>query len=117
MKKVRLYEARNKKGYSQEYMAQQLSMDTASYHRREKGMTKISSREWLKLAQILELPMEEIQDRESPILVTSTDISGNKDVVFTIPREFIDNRTRYIKLLEDKILTLENQLFELKENS
>lgn len=117
MRKIRLPEARRRKGFSQEYVAKKLNMDTACYNRRERGLTKISSTEWQKLSEILEISVEEIKDVESPIMVTSLDEHGTEVQLFSIPKEFVDNRTRYIRLLEDRVLDLENQIFELKSKN
>ena len=43
--KHRLIEARNRTGYSQEYMSNVLGMDISSYSRRENGQVKISGKE------------------------------------------------------------------------
>ena len=96
-------------------MAQQLSMDTSCYNRREKGLTRISTNEWLKLSKILEQNVDDIKDFDPPVLITEINDEQIEITSFKIPKEFIDNRTRYIKLLEDKVLDLENQVFELKQ--
>lgn len=55
MKKCKLFEARNARGYSQECMAAFLEIDVSNYCRKENGKIKIFYKEWQKLAEILEM--------------------------------------------------------------
>ena len=45
MEKIKLTEARKRKGFSQSHIAEQLCMDVSNYNRREKGQAKITAKE------------------------------------------------------------------------
>jgi transcriptional regulator with XRE-family HTH domain len=64
MIKQKLIDARKNKSFSQQKMADALSMTVANYNRRENGSTKISTENWQKLADILETPLEKIYEAE-----------------------------------------------------
>ena len=80
--KYRLIEARNRTGYSQEYMSNVLVMDISSYSRRENGQVKISGKEWQKMSDILEVPLEDIyESEESMIMIFNDNSTGNGNIV------------------------------------
>jgi len=56
MKKNKLIEMRELKGFSQPEIAEKLNMDVSSYCRRENGKTKITIKQWEKLANIFNVP-------------------------------------------------------------
>ena len=115
--KYRLIETRKKMGYSQEYMSNVLGMDISSYSRRENGQTKISSREWQKLAGILETPLEDIYESEDSMILIFNDNSsgygngyGNTVTNYTLPQSVLDSQKKYIEKLEEEILSLKEQI-------
>ena len=80
--KHRLIEARKRTGYSQENMSSELGMDVSSYSRRENGQVKISNKEWQKISDILEVPLEDIYEaEESMIMIFNDNSTGNGNIV------------------------------------
>jgi len=60
MEKGKLIRRRKESNISQGAIAEKLCMDVSCYNRREKGQIKISMHEWNKLAEILNVPVDEI---------------------------------------------------------
>jgi len=119
MIKQRLIETRKKKGFSQEYMSTVLSMDVSCYNRREKGQIKISNQEWQKLAEVLEIPLEDIYESdESLIFVFNDNSSGNGNIVtnYTIPQSILDSQKKYIEKLEEEVRCLKEETRLLKDS-
>ena len=61
MIQTKLKNLRKLKGFSQVQMAKALSTDTSNYSRKERGEVRIHDEEWEKLANALEVPLEEIK--------------------------------------------------------
>jgi transcriptional regulator with XRE-family HTH domain len=63
---------------TQEEFAYLLEMETSNYNRRENGVTKISNREWDKMAKLLTCKLEEIYEPEDGVYVINNEnASGN----------------------------------------
>lgn len=60
----KLRSLRKQKGINQEDMAKILSTDTSSYSRKENGKSKIHDEEWVKLAKVLDVSVDEIKEEE-----------------------------------------------------
>jgi DNA-binding XRE family transcriptional regulator len=124
MKKNKLIEARNKKGYTQDYMAATLSMDISSYSRKEQGKIKIANHEWKQLSEILETPVEDIYESdESMMFVFNDHATGNGNIVtnYTIPQSMWESQKKYIEKMEEenqnlkeKIRLIEEDIFKMK---
>ena len=115
MEKTKLFEARNKKGFSQQYVAKHLCMDVSNYNKREKGKAKISLNEWEKLAKILEVPVEEIYESEESTFIICKDqsvgvVNHGTNNVYTIPASFLENQQKYITKLEEENAQLKERL-------
>ena len=67
-KKNKLIEARKNKDYSQECMADFLKISTSSYCRKENGILKIANYEWKKLAEYLEVSIEDIYEADENMI-------------------------------------------------
>jgi len=106
MEKLKLIETRKKRGFSQEQMAFALNMDTSCYNRREKGQIKISSEHWQKIADVLDVPVEEIyQADETQFFIcrdnASVHYQGTNNI-YSIPESILDTQQKYIKKLEEE---------------
>ena len=109
MEKIKLTEARKRKGFSQSLIAEQLCMDVSNYNRREKGQAKITAKEWQKLAEILEVPLEDIyESEESQIFIFNDQSSGNGNIVnnYNIPFSIWETQKKYIDKLEEELQQL-----------
>ena len=106
MEKVKLIETRKNKGYSQLYMAEKLSINESNYCRREKGQAKISSVEWEKLAQILDVSVEDIfETDENQFFICKDSATGNyqgTNNIYSVPESLLETQQKYIKKLEEE---------------
>ena len=56
----RIKKIRVEKGYSQEYMADMLSISQNAYHKLERGHTRINLKKFIDIATILEIEISEL---------------------------------------------------------
>lgn len=101
---------------SQEKMAKILSTDTSNYSRKERGETRIHDEEWQKIADALDVPVEDIKEEELSGIVHNdnssfNDHSGNYyNQHFNIPNSIVENLQDYILLLKKEIESLKEEL-------
>ena len=110
--KNRLIEARKRKEYSQEYVSSVLGMNTSCYSRRENGQIRISNKEWQKLSEILETPLDDIYESdESMTFFFNDNSSGNGNIVsnYSIPQSLWDVQKKYMEKLEEEIRHLKEE--------
>ncbi|WP_291119079.1 helix-turn-helix transcriptional regulator [Flavobacterium sp. UBA6135] len=116
MEKFKLIEVRKKKGISQQQIAEKLCIDVSNYNRREKGLAKIHSSEWVKLASILDVPIEDIFEVEETTFIICKDqsvgINQGTNNVYTIPEFILESQRKYIQKLEEENLSLKERLKE-----
>ncbi|WP_144283380.1 helix-turn-helix domain-containing protein [Chryseobacterium echinoideorum] len=115
---------RKQKGISQEKMAKILSTDTSNYSRKERGETKIYDDEWEKIAQALEVPVEELKESPKNLIKndnsTFNDNSGNYNQYYSYPNHLDDYITllkEQNQLLKEENSTLKNDLEIAKGNN
>lgn len=114
---------RKQRGLSQEKMAKILSTDPSNYSRKERGEIRIHDEEWQKIADALDVPVEDIKDDERPGIVhndnsTFNDNSGNYySQHFNIPNSILENLQDYISLLRKEIEHLKEENKALKSQS
>ncbi|WP_395078145.1 helix-turn-helix transcriptional regulator [Flavobacterium sp.] len=118
MEKTKLIQARTKRGFTQQQLAEALCVDVSNYNRREKGQIKISNTEWEKLSKILETPIEEIYEQEdSMVFICKDNATGNyqgNNHIYSIPEYFLDNQKKYIQKLEEENQNLKNEMEKLR---
>lgn len=118
MEKTKLIETRKRKNISQEKMADILCMDVSNYNRREKGTAKISLPEWQKIAETLEVPIEDIfENEESMVIIFNDNSMGTGYGVgvvnnYNIPLSLWESQKKYIEKLEAEIEDLKAKLAE-----
>ncbi|MCQ9638587.1 helix-turn-helix transcriptional regulator [Chryseobacterium sp. WG14] len=100
MIKDKLRIIRKQKGYTQQQVADFIATDVSNYSRKESGIVKIFEEEWVKIAKLFEVPVDEIYQTEIKI----KDINPSD-------RSKID----YIHFLESEIFLLRQKLEALKE--
>ena len=114
MEKIKLIEARKSKGLSQQQLAEKLCMDVSNYNRREKGQSKISSNEWEKIANLLEVSVEDIfESEEAMLFVCKDNATGNYqgyNHIYSIPEFLLESQRKYIAKLEEENAQLKEQL-------
>ena len=119
MEKVRLIKRRKESNISQAVIAEKLCMDVSNYNRREKGQTKISPQEWEKLANVLDVPVEEIYESEDNQFFISNNNSTvhyqGATNVYSVPEHLLETQRKYIAILENENSELKRKM-EVKEN-
>ena len=106
------------KQFTQEAFAFKLGIDASNYNRRENGHTKISKKDWDKMAKELNVKFEEIYEPEDGVYVINNEnASGNfgNHNIFNGFNEFaFETMKKYILMLEEKNLKLEQENQDLK---
>ena len=116
MEKTKLIDVRTRKNMSQKKMADILCIDVSNYNRREKGTAKISMQEWQKMAETLEVPLQDIYENDDSTVIifndNSTGTGYGVGVVnnYNIPLSVWETQRKYIEKLEAEIEELKNAL-------
>lgn len=114
MIKEKLIQARNKKGFTQQQIADYLCLDVSNYNRREKGQIKVSLKEWDKLAEILDVEVEEIFESEEATFIICKDqsigVNHGTNNVYMVPEYLMENQRKYIQKLEEENQSLKDKL-------
>jgi len=119
MIKSKLTKARNRRGLSQEYMADLLNMDVSNYSRRESGQIKISAEQWQILAKELAVPLEDIYEADENLIFIFNDNStgygyGNTVTNYSLPQDILELYKKHISVLEQEIYYLKELLNKAK---
>ena len=121
MQKEKLRSVRKRKGYTQQQIADVLATDVSNYCRKESGDVKIIHEEWSKIADFLDVPLEEIyQEEEATTIINNNNstfsgagASGGGQNTNTFNNEMsielMKNLQEYITLLKEKISQLEEK--------
>lgn len=117
----KLRNLRKQKGMSQEKMAKILSTDISSYSRKENGKSRIHEDEWEKLANALEVSVDDIKESESSGIVhndnsTLHDQSGSYIHNYNFPISVLEHLQDYIKILKEQNESLKRELESFKNN-
>ncbi|MDR6515291.1 helix-turn-helix domain-containing protein [Chryseobacterium camelliae] len=118
MQKEKLRSIRKKKGYTQQQIAEVIATDVSNYCRKEGGDVKIIHEEWEKIANFLNVPVEEIYEEEEG----DTIINNNNATFYDSPGagsaqntfnnhlsiEIIKNLQEYIGLLKEEVKRLKD---------
>lgn len=114
MIKQKLINKRVEKKLSQEEFASLLGITQSQYSRRENGITKISKKEWDKIAKFLETPLEEIYEPEDGVYyINNENVNGNfgNNNIYNAFNDFaIETMKKYIEKLEEENKNLREQL-------
>lgn len=119
MQKEKLRVLRKKKGYTQQQIADVIATDVSNYCRKEGGDVKIIREEWDKIANFLEVPVEEIYEEDEAAVIinnsnaTFNDSPGSGSNIHTFNNELsieiIKNLQEYIGLLKDEVKRLKGE--------
>ena len=103
---------RELKNFTQEYMADKLEISQAAYSKLEKGDLKMSQDKLNKIAEILDVNLEDIKDFDNKRILNSyNSIKGNNSNITYSNQDIILIR----KLYEDKINLLEKLIQKQEE--
>lgn len=115
----KLKNLRKQRGMSQEKMAKILSTDTSNYSRKERGETRIHDEEWQKIADALDVSVEDIKEEKGLGVIhnensTFNDNAGNYNHYYSTPNSIVENLQDYISLLKKEIENLKEENTALK---
>jgi transcriptional regulator with XRE-family HTH domain len=117
MIKQKLIDERKKK-FTQEEFAFKLGMDASNYNRRENGLTKISKKEWDKMAKELNVKLEDIYEPEDGVYIINGDnamANFNNGGTFNNLSDFaIETMKKYIQKLEEETKVQKEEIERLK---
>ena len=109
MKKQKLINTRLSKNLSQRFIADKLFMDVSNYSRRESGIKKISNKEWEKIAQILEVPIQDIYESDRVESLDGVIPVRSDESVLLMRKQLLEVQQKYINRLESEIKMLKSQ--------
>lgn len=120
MQKEKLRTVRKMKGFTQQQMAEVIPTDVSNYSRKESGTVSITQTEWNKLAQFLEVPIEEIYEEEEAKIVIENPVFndnngvnvGNSNATANISNEL---SIEIIKTMQEYIGLLKGEINRLKK--
>lgn len=124
MQKEKLRLIRKKKGYTQQQIADVIATDVSNYSRKENGDVRIIKDEWEKIANFLEIPLEEIYEEDDakviinndhPVFNDTSSTSGYLTQFNNIPGSIIENLQDYISLLKKENERLKEEVESLKK--
>lgn len=114
MEKTKLINTRNLRGLTQKDVAEKLNLDVSTYNRKENGNVKVRQEEWEKLAEILNVPIEDIyESEESHCVVFKDNAVGNytgTNHIYSVPEFVLENQRKYIEKLEEENKKLREEL-------
>ena len=115
MIKQKLINKRMERNISQEDFSSLLGITQSQYSRRENGITKISKKEWDKMAKILDTNLETIYEPEDGIYIINNEnangnYSGSQNHFHQIPDYVLETMRKYIQQLEEDNKDLKEKL-------
>ncbi|UOU98765.1 helix-turn-helix domain-containing protein [Chryseobacterium daecheongense] len=113
---------RKEKGFSQEKMAQILSLNTSNYSRKERGETRIYDEEWERIAKALNVSVDEIKgNADTKPVIQDENLNfhnhSGSNSNYTVPDSVLTNFQDYINLLKEQNQALKDQIYDLKEEN
>ncbi|MBB6369615.1 helix-turn-helix transcriptional regulator [Chryseobacterium shigense] len=113
----KLKNQRKQKGFTQQYLADIIATDVSNYSRKENGEVKIYDDEWEKLAEALDINVEDIKEEKTANVVqnltfndsSTNNQSGNYNQYCNIPEYILESQQDYIKLLKEQIEALKEE--------
>jgi DNA-binding XRE family transcriptional regulator len=100
---------RKQKGWTHENMASELDISTATYHKIENQVTKLSLIRFLQICEILEIQMEEIFGLVGNIYNQEFRDHSDNQLIQNIYHDNKELTERYINRLEKEIENLKGQ--------
>lgn len=121
MIKQKLIKLREERRISQSEIAKLLGITQPQYSRRESGITRISKKEWDKMAKILNTDLESIYEPEDGVYIInegspSQNYSHSHNYFHQLPDYVLDTMKKYIERLEEENKELKEELSRLKSN-
>ncbi|MFI0489947.1 helix-turn-helix domain-containing protein [Flavobacterium sp.] len=113
---LKLRQLRDKKGFSQEQMADYLKISQSQYYRKEKGSSKIQEKEWNILAKVLGVDKAELKDENTVLAFNNHDEDVYSSHIIYVSEQLASELKEHIKTLKEKNIFIKEQYeFRLKE--
>ena len=125
---TRIRQVREKRGFTQKFMADALQMSQANYHKTESGKNnKIDAYLLIKIARLLGvntnqlLPDDELPEPETPEMAFPSLQEVREQLkiykqIFEIQEEFLMDKEKINQLLLEKVAHLEAEIARLRES-
>ena len=104
----KIRQLRELKGFSQEYVANQLSISQRAYSKLETNQTRLDWLKITKIAQVLEMDPVDLISFDDNQIFNKRNQPGN--FINQIPEKLIEQYERQIERLENDIVFLKEQL-------
>lgn len=111
LEKIR--EARKLKGFSQEYVAQELQISPSTYTKIEKEEVKLTVDRLIQIANILQLPVTDLMSSQTERIVNQTNSDASIGLIEYLEHYHAENQvlqTEVIQNLKDEIQYLRSLL-------
>lgn len=108
MRHNKLIKARNKGGITQQQMAEMIGMEQTTYSKKERGLSPIRENEWIRLAKILEVKVEDIKNKKKLHVNSSKSLEDSNHVI--MPLDVIKIIIKYNHKLEEENASLKKLL-------
>ena len=119
MIKQKLIDVRKRNNLTQEEFAFKLGINPSNYNRRENGVTKISKKEWDKMAKVLNTTLDDIYDPEDGIYIINNENAnnnfGNHNIYNGFNEFAFETMKKYIEKLESENQLLNQEINLLKD--
>ncbi|MCL2042193.1 MAG: helix-turn-helix domain-containing protein [Bacteroidales bacterium] len=113
----KLIEMRKARGFTQKDMADRLKLDVSGYSKRESGQTKIRIGQWVELAKMLNVPVDDIYEEDETQSWTFKDNAtgnyGANTIYITVPEALMETQLKYMRKLEEEISELKQLLVKM----
>ena len=107
---VKIRQLRELKGFTQEYMAEQLAMSQRAYSKLERNETKLDWDKISDIANLLEIEPIDLINFDDSLIFNNCSNSGKAHIMNNyIPEQLIEQYEKRIKGLEDEIAFLRVQ--------
>ena len=118
MQHEKLIELRKAKKITQSQMAKNIHMEQTTYSRKERGKSPISEDEWNRLANVLNVEVEQIKDLNNSYSIKNDHWSPNNNSIsiqyVNIPKNVFDIIIKYNSKLEEENQNLKNKVERLR---
>lgn len=106
----KLIKNRKTKGLSQAEMAKTVAMEQTTYSRKERGISIITDDEWIRIANALDVQIEDIKEDNQITSLKNDNCTFNNNSIgihyVNIPDYILDIILKYNKKLEEEISQL-----------
>lgn len=102
----KLISLRKERKISQEEMADKLAMEQTTYSRKERGKSPITKEEWIKIANLLEVDLNDLKDEQATTYKNENFTLHDNSVGvqhITVHQDLLETVLRYNKHLEAEI--------------